>query len=239
MRVQSAAASLEEPEAYFVSDIDGVWPNTPEDIVLYGREELGLNITRDDYDTCGEKIPTLWGFNPDVQAELEEARRHWDIFCTTWMPELSLMPDAELTIAALVDLRGRLAQEGVRLVSDLWTSRRDTYHGVTDAWRQKYLGEVFKAVRYSVDWSRPDAHKESKVDSLCRLPFRPSIYIEDEPKHLVPVAERYPEMCAVLFGASDKNKVVEAPDNVIKITNHKDLAVHISNLDLHVFREVA
>ena len=214
---------------YAVSDLDGVWTDTPGAIVTYGQEVLGKNITVEDYHARGERIPELWGFDSRNPARLGEAREHWAHFCEAWMPRLVLMEGAERTADALKRAQETLGAIGVTLIVDVWTSRRHEYSEMTETWIRTHLG-FMRAVQHSIDWMMPNAHLLSKADYLEKLPLRPFFYKEDEGKHIIPVALKLPSLRGVLFGESERNKKLIVPDNVLKLTTHAQLAEYIGQL---------
>ncbi len=211
--------SGERVRLYGVTDLDGVWTNAPQAVVDYGVKVLHRSITMVDYHDLNEHIPSLWGLADDPQT----ARDHWHAFCTEWMPRMSLVKGAEQTIHALNLTRGILERAGVDLVIDIWTSRRSDYRVITERWLRTHIDFV-GALRHSINWALPEAHKHSKADHTGELPHKPAFYIEDEPKHAIPAAKMWPDCKVILFGDSKKNLEAAAPGNVVKITNHTNLA---------------
>ena len=209
---------------YAVSDLDGVWTDIAGAVTSFGNRVLGLQLERGDYFRCKENIPSLFGFNPDIPAHMQEARNHWQRFCEEEMPHLPLLPGAEQSIQAFRIAEELLVASGIRLVKDIWTGRTHENHVITRHWKEVYL-PIMRHVRHAKDWRLPNAHLISKASSLSRLPFPIWLYIEDELCHPSPVASAAPGSQVVLFEDPEKEINAESlPSNVLRIGSHARLA---------------
>jgi hypothetical protein len=199
---------MSKQELYVVSDLDGVWAPTPHEIIRFGNEVLGLVLGIRDYH---ENIPALWGIAK------EEAQGYWQMFCREWMPKLPLMKDAELTLEVM-------RREKIR--ADIFTSRRTDYASITQAWAANTLGPFRGVLHTLIDWQNDiDAHLRTKADSLHVLPRMPDIFIDDESKHAIAMAER--GIQTVLFGKNPAHVDCATPINIVKLRDHGQLAEYL------------
>lgn len=194
---------MSKPGKAIAVDIDDVISASAEGFLTWSNEQLGTNLTIDDYQEH-------WGQMWQVDHE-EVIRRAHAYYASGHQEKFAPIDDAYDVLRAL--------KERFRLI--IITSRRDSGSGLTDAWIKKHYEGIFEDIVFSGFYNaitedsfhrtKGDIAKQTGVDFL----------IDDQLKHAVAAAEV--GIPSVLFGNYPWNQADALPEGVVRAHGWKDV----------------